>query len=189
MYFLVIKKYLTKWIKDGKVHRNYDLPAIFHKSGTKEWWKHNQKHRENDLPAVEYANGDKEWWCCGRRHRDNGPAIILCSHNYQRQEWWFRGQRHRGKNLPATIIIKEGKEFQYFYEKGSQYNLLENGTKEFFDFGGRLNRHKDLPAIEYPNGDKEWWKKGKRHRKDGPAIIYGEKQFWFVNGEFIKCSP
>jgi hypothetical protein len=35
----------------------------------------------------------------------------------------------------------------------------------------------DLPAVEYANGDKEWWRRGRRHRDDGPAIIYEEKEY------------
>ena len=49
------------------------------------------------------------------------------------------------------------------------------------------HRDRDLPAIEYANGDKEWWFYGKRHRDNGPAVIIGDKQYWFKYGEFIKC--
>jgi hypothetical protein len=28
------------------------------------------------------------------------------------------------------------------------------------------------PAIEYPNGRREWWQNGQRHRTDGPAVEY-----------------
>ncbi|MEI8270109.1 MAG: hypothetical protein WCG45_01955 [bacterium] len=50
---------------------------------------------------------------------------------------------------------------------------------------GVLHRFHD-PAIEYPNGDKEWWFNGKRHRPHGPAVIFGNKQYWFFHGEFVK---
>ena len=38
-------------------------------------------------------------------------------------------------------------------------------------------------AIEWGNGDKEWYYKGKQHREDGPAIegLNGAK-FWYLNG-------
>ena len=49
----------------------------------------------------------------------------------------------------------------------------------------------DGPAIEYANGNKEWFQNGKRHRLDGPAIEFcpgayfvdGHKE-WYQNG---KC--
>jgi hypothetical protein len=33
------------------------------------------------------------------------------------------------------------------------------------------------------NGDQYWYKNDKRHREDGPAIIYKNgKQEWYING-------
>lgn len=68
--------------------------------------------------------------------------------------------------------------------------IFPNGTKTWSYWGSfeRLHRTNDLPAIEYANGDKEWWKFGKRHRINGPAVIYGNKQYWFLQGEFIKSE-
>lgn len=46
---------------------------------------------------------------------------------------------------------------------------------------GKLHRE-DGPAVEYPNGDQEWWLNGNRHREDGPAIQdeQGNKT-WYQN--------
>ena len=55
-----------------------------------------------------------------------------------------------------------------------------DGRKEWYKSG---KRHRvDGPAIENPNGTKSWFLNGKRHRVDGPAIEYssGTKQ-WFLN--------
>ena len=90
---------------------------------------------------------------------------------------------HRENSLPAIENSNGEKEY---WENGQEYILEENGTKAFIDFHGNL--HKDLlPAVEYSNGDQEWWRWGKRHRENGPAVIIGNKQFWFEDGEFIKC--
>jgi len=45
--------------------------------------------------------------------------------------------------------------------------------------------HKETgPAIEYINGDKEWYIEGKRHRKDGPALEnYNGIKFWYIDGK------
>lgn len=37
---------------------------------------------------------------------------------------------------------------------------------------GKLHRGNDLPAIEYSNGEKEWYFNGLRHRENGPAVEY-----------------
>ncbi len=51
------------------------------------------------------------------------------------------------------------------------------------------------PAIELADGDKYWYKGGKKHRLDGPAIEYanGEK-LWYIEGkkyteaEFLRTN-
>jgi hypothetical protein len=44
----------------------------------------------------------------------------------------------------------------------------------------------DGPAIEWLNGEKEWWRNGMRHREDGPAFIYanGDKEWWINHVNF-----
>lgn len=51
---------------------------------------------------------------------------------------------------------------------------------------GQLHRENG-PAVEYPNGSKEWWFNGVLHRLDGPAVenINGDNA-WYINGEIIK---
>jgi hypothetical protein len=45
-----------------------------------------------------------------------------------------------------------------------------NGTKHWYK-EGKLHRE-DGPAVEWIIGYKEWWVEGLRHRTDGPAIEY-----------------
>ena len=120
------------------------------------------------------------WNKNGKYHRIKGPTILYCNGNL---EWFFEGLLHREGNLPAVSF--NGR--QDFFLNGQKYLLQENGTKEFIDSAGVLHRDYGLQAVEYANGDKEWWWHGVRHREDGPAVIYGNRQFWFFNGEFIKC--
>ena len=55
-----------------------------------------------------------------------------------------------------------------------------NGDKSWYR-NGKLHRE-DGPAIEYSDGDEHWYLNGERHREDGPAIERpnGDK-FWFLN--------
>jgi hypothetical protein len=41
----------------------------------------------------------------------------------------------------------------------------------------------DGPAIEYSNGDNEWWMDGKLHREDGPAIDWHHQKEWIINDQ------
>jgi hypothetical protein len=49
-------------------------------------------------------------------------------------------------------------------------------------------RHReDGPAVIYPNGLEQWFLNDKRHRKDGPAITYSDgTEFWFLNGKKLN---
>jgi hypothetical protein len=72
---IIIKKFKnkTEYYKDGKVHRDNDLPAIEYIDGTKCWCQNGFLHRDNG-PAIEYSNGDDIWYQHGKLHRLNGPA-------------------------------------------------------------------------------------------------------------------
>ena len=56
-----------------------------------------------------------------------------------------------------------------------------NGSKEWLIDGKR--HREDGPAIEYKNGRKEWWLNGKLHRLDGPAIQCDVHKEWYLNGK------
>ena len=50
------------WYKNGKRHREEDLPAVIHADGSKYWYKNGQSHRDGDLPAKIYEDGSKFWY-------------------------------------------------------------------------------------------------------------------------------
>jgi hypothetical protein len=49
------------WFKNGKLHRDNDLPAIIWASGNLEWYKNGKLHRDNDLPAI-IQDGSLFWY-------------------------------------------------------------------------------------------------------------------------------
>ncbi|RTK95553.1 MAG: hypothetical protein EKK64_06940 [Neisseriaceae bacterium] len=94
---------------------------------------------------------------------------------------------------------KKYKHFLYLFKYSPKSPLIiwDNGTKEWHNIelvrkrdkrnSVNLTYHRleeDGPAVIYSNGDKEWWFNGKRHRNDGPAVTYGNKEYWFHYGEF-----
>ena len=59
--------------------------------------------------------------------------------------------------------------------------VLKNRT-EWINDNGKHHRL-DGPAVEWNNGNKEWWLNGQRHRVDGPAEISDDGVlFWYLNG-------
>ena len=76
--FFSIQKYQV-WYKNGKRHREGDLPAIEYLGGRKEWYQNGQLHREGDLPAIENYDGTKEWWKNGKQHREGDLPVVVYS--------------------------------------------------------------------------------------------------------------
>ena len=56
------------WYKNGRRHRNGDLPAVVRANQSKLWYKNGQLHRDGDLPAVINSNGTQEWYKNGIRY-------------------------------------------------------------------------------------------------------------------------
>lgn len=139
-------KYGTSYSKNGKCHRDGDLPAIEYKSGTKWWYQYGKIHRDGDLPAVVYAGGAELWYKDGKHHRDGDkPAQIDCAG----KGWYKDGKRHRDGDLPAYIS--------------------KSGDKEWWKNGLR-HRDGDLPAILHPYFAMEWWKNGVQYTPDECAL-------------------
>jgi len=108
------------------------------------------------------------------------------------------------KNTPTNsqediILLQKGKSYKYVDEEygeiqwtnhlGQRHRLngpaieYANGNKEWW-LNGQPHRE-DGPAVEYANGEKHWYLNGQRHREDGPAIEYanGNKE-WYLNGQW-----
>jgi hypothetical protein len=149
---IYIKKLLNGVIngihfKDGKAHRDDDLPAIEYANGSKAWYTNGNLHRDNGLPAIEYTNGDKNWYVNGNLHRDNGlPAIEYVDGS---KEWYKNGKLHRDDDLPAI-----------------EFSI---GSKAWYTNGKRY-RYNNLPTIEYSSGYKDGYKDVKVY-STGSCII------------------
>jgi hypothetical protein len=67
-----------------------------------------------------------------------------------------------------------------------------------YNIDNKIHRDKDKPAVEWPDGTKEWWQNGKRHRdNDNPAVEYlNDRKEWHQNGKLhrdndkpaVECS-
>jgi len=126
------------WYKNGRLHRDNDLPAENWKNGVQKWYKNGKQHRDNDMPAVISKDGNQYWFKNDKQHRDNDLPAVIYSNG--RKEWHQNGKLHRDNDLPALI-----------FDDGALYWFKD----------GRYHRDNDLPAIILPDGTQEWWKNGK----------------------------
>lgn len=97
------------WYKDGKIHRDDDLPARITTNGDLEWWYEGKSHRTDDRAAYICSNGHSEWWFNDQLHRElDKPAIIT---ETGEKQWWKYGKQHREDGKPAIIKSDGTKEW------------------------------------------------------------------------------
>jgi len=67
-----------------------------------------------------------------------------------------------------------------------EMKIDECGTKRWYK-NGKFHRE-DGPAIEFTSGYKGWYKNGKRHNIYGPAVLYsyGEEEYWVEGKQLSK---
>jgi ribosomal protein L25 (general stress protein Ctc) len=127
------------WYKEGKIHREGDLPALIYSDGTQKWYKEGILHRDGDLPAVIYCE-NQYWYKEGKIHREGDlPALIYSDGT---QKWYKEGRVHREGDLPAVIYW--------------------NGDQEWYK-EGKCHRDGDLPAMIRKNGDRKLYSVGELH--------------------------
>jgi hypothetical protein len=62
--------------------------------------------------------------------------------------------------------------------------VCSDGSIFWYKHGTTVVHREGGPAIEYTNGDKEWWYDGYLHREDGPAIKKADGVcYWFAHGK------
>ena len=63
---------------------------------------------------------------------------------------------------------------------------MDGGNTMYYADATKKQLHRvDGPAVEYPNGDKEWWVNGKRHREDGPAVCWKTLQQYYIHNKHL----
>jgi hypothetical protein len=95
-------------------------------------------------------------------------------------------------NEPKLEIDKYGNKYWYlddgkYHRKDGPAVEWANGDKEWY-LNGKLHRENG-PALEWSNGDKSWFINGEIHREDGPAVIYIDgTQEWHLNGKLHRVD-
>lgn len=109
-----------KWMKNGKLHREWNLPAVIKKGAMKEWYVNGMLHRQGDKPASIHSRngywggkhqpiGTITYYKNGKIHRvGDNPAVIdsmytHCDGEDTLFQWWKNGKQHRDNGEPACI--------------------------------------------------------------------------------------
>jgi len=61
-------------------------------------------------------------------------------------------------------------------------SLINENNNVLYVKNGVWHRDNDLPAVEYSDGAKTWYKDGNCHRENAPANIAPDVEMWCVEG-------
>lgn len=119
---------------------------------------------------VEILPSIKIYRFLGRIHRDQyspegaGPAHISINNDGDKSEYWYRhGLMMFSEDAPTQIVTKkDGLVITSFYKNDCLHRLTG-------------------PAYITSSGVKNWYKKGRFHRVDGPAIDSPHRKEWIIN--------
>ena len=65
-------------------------------------------------------------------------------------------------------------------------SILEFTNRREWYKNGKLHRING-PAVEYKNGCKKWYRNGILYKECGPDIVYNRiKKKWFINGQLLE---
>src|ERR1017187_7779284 len=93
----------------------------------------------------------------------------------------------------SATIYKKKKTLFYEIKKDSDGDLIselsfieyKSGTKKYYK-DGKLHKE-DGPAVEFSNGSKKWYRDGLLHNDHGPAVEWvGIGKEWWINGELHR---
>lgn len=75
----------------------------------------------------------------------------------------------------------------FFKKQNKDYKIVSTDGAVQYYRNGKLHR-KNKPAVIFPDGYQAFYKNGVRHRKNQPAIIYPKYKvkIFFENGELIQ---
>ena len=109
-------------------------------------------------------------------HNYGDPAIY---DEHRRNEYWFHNDvLHCDGGAAVTRMIMEEREDGTLEQVDIESYWYTDGKLHSQNVGGYL-----FPAVHYmEEGVHKWYKDGKKHRDDGPALIKNCRYEWWING-------
>lgn len=184
-----VKGIFKYWFRNGKLHRDYDLPAFINiKHKVKIWYRNGVIHRGYNRPAVKIGEKReilKVWIVNGIIHRDHGPAYVET--NSSTRKWLKNDFYHRYNGKPAVIDFRH----KAWYENGLCHRVNDKpaqiytfiGKNSIWYINGRIHRDGAKPAWIAENGREDYYTHGTRREKDDNRKfkliqrVYGEGDY------------
>jgi len=144
----IVNGYMTLYHKNGKLHRDGDLPAGTYSYGVHVWAMNDCFYRSNGLPTQTLRRGDRTWHVLNPDYPKNSNQKYL-------RVWSERCLSN------GSIVVNDE------FEDGDQQRDTDCFTRlMFFNTQGQIHCE-DGPAIVYENGRRLWLQNGEPFRAGG----------------------
>jgi hypothetical protein len=189
---------LTEW--GFKVDDPVTKQTIFQQfnGGSKHWYKSGFGHRDEG-PAVIHPNGKMVWMKDGAIHNEQGPAVVNPGYSDQYwlnnvkisyEDWLFhvvtrKEEKSKDERSDIPAGQREKTEKGFLVRVDGEVVYAEYGTTRYWYKDGKHHRE-DGPAIIFSDGTKFWEYRGMLHRTNGPAIEFssGAKEYWLSDRRY-----
>lgn len=112
------------------------VPGLFFKEVV-EYRRNGKLHRDNDLPALLCDDTKTQgWYQDGELHRDNDRPALIMRHS---QDYFWHGKRHRPSGGPA-IEYYDGRRFWYWHGKEVGNSLTPDEEPQWYTPSGRRSK-------------------------------------------------
>ena len=153
--------------------------------------------------------GTTRWYNSrGELHRIGGPSVEYADGSKEwhviGKQWYVEGHSHvstcEGKIVETYKVIVDDDEgtTKWYNTKGHVHRVggpaidYDNGDKEWYKewYKEGILHREDGPACEYANGYKCWYKEGNLHRVDGPAVedANGTKYWYLEDKKYTEAE-
>jgi hypothetical protein len=197
------------WFKDGELHRE-DGPAIESNKGVGKWYKNGRIHRV-DGPAIEYPDGKKYWWLNDIEYpseeewkaalaKEKVTESKFTSSKKSRGIIYIDGkpepligdlENYEGRNISrdpkeGPAICWDDEDEEYWVNNKKVHVIYSTGNAYWYK-DGKIHRE-DGPAVELTDCSNKWYINGKLHRVDGPAVeeTNPRAKKWYLNGKLHR---
>lgn len=182
--------------KDRLVKELTKLKEEYYKDNRYNWFNINQVidfYRKDNYLWFELESGSQAWYYNGQLHREDGPAYItidgvesyyLKGEILDKEDW--EQKIKLSKKEKSTMETKDLDECLALLNKAVGYAMLYEDILYYKSKISQISFDKDKNELylEYKNGQKHWYKDGKHHRENGPAIIYANgKEKYYTHGK------
>jgi hypothetical protein len=199
---LMVSKFALGTIKVGKIDQNARYRKIFTKridcyfDKCVYYFLCGKFHREEGKPAVKRRNGEHEWWihgvCIRAVKMTIGTLPLFCLQQIAMSSVPSY-QAMLTVRAFALSTLDDNIKYRDHFSVKSRDVTYRNMWYTYYTLNGPYHRERDLPAVEWDHGSKQYYQYGRPHRDNGPAIItYKDgriiEELYYIRGKYIEWN-